>query len=97
MPHFLLSFRIESDSTYQERYDSLQETLDGIAIGTPWKETSSVCIFSAAGTVEVVADHLYLKSKVATRDQLVVIDLDNRTHRQYGCKNPALLKANLGF
>ncbi|SDN51619.1 hypothetical protein [Polaromonas sp. JS666] len=98
MPHFLLSFRIESDSTYQDRYDSLQEALRTIAAEIPWDETSSVCIFPAAGTAQSVADHLYYKSKLlAPKDLLLIIDLDNRTHAQYGCKYPNSLKANLGF
>lgn len=98
MPHFLMSFRIKSDGTYQDRYDSLQEALGTIATEIPWDETSSVCIFPATGTAQSVADHLYYKSKlVAPRDLILVVDLDNRTHAQFGCEYPALLKAHLGF
>lgn len=98
MPHFLVSFRIESNSTYQYRYDSLQEQIAAITSGVPWEETSSVYIFRAAGTAESVGHALYYKSKlVAPSDMLVVIDLNNRKHVQYGCEYPNLLLSSLGF
>lgn len=99
MAHFLVSFRLASDSTYQERYDSVIERIDAIKTnGAVWDETSSVSIFEANGTAASVCDDLYYQTKLnANKDQLVVIDTVAREVAQRGCKYPHLLTGNLGF
>jgi hypothetical protein len=99
MANFLVSFRLEENSTYQVRYDSLMEEINKLRTSTTvWDETTSLCIFEANGTAASVCEHLYLTSKVmCPPDILVVVDVGQRTVAQKGCKYPSLLKGYLGF
>lgn len=98
MANFLVSFRIAYDDTYQDRYDSLKEQIDIVALDGVWEETSSVYVFQANGTADSVGGHLYMHSKLsAITDKLLVIELLNRTHVQYGCQYPHTLRTALGF
>lgn len=102
MAHFIVTFRIASDSGYQERYDSFVEQVYKVAvggIGSTWDETTSFFSFVAVGTAASVCSALYLKSSFDdSKDIMVVIELDSRTK---ATKSPVkylnTLNGTLGF
>lgn len=101
MPNFIVSFRLASDSTYQERYESLDARVHEIAqggVGNTWEETSSMYIFIAEGNAQSICDDLYFQTKVdESKDQLLVIDVSRRQHAERGVKYPNTLAKVLGF
>jgi hypothetical protein len=101
MSHFIVTFRLKSDATYEDRYSTFTEAIYQLAgsAGFVWEETSSFCTFQAPGTASSVCSSLYLKSGFdSTKDQMVVIDLDKR---EKAVKGPlsylGMLDSCLGF
>lgn len=101
MAHFIISFRIKSDTSYQSRYDSFTSRVAEIASrdGGAWEETSSFFAIKANYTAERLCDDLYLNSEFsAALDIMIVIDLDRREKATKGeIQYPNTLGANLGF
>ncbi|RBL87889.1 hypothetical protein DDE05_00500 [Streptomyces cavourensis] len=99
MAHFIVTFRLKNDSTYQERYESFVDRVRAITPLAPWDETSSFFAFRANGSAASICSDLYLNSKFdSTKDQMVVIDLDLKQKATKGkVEYPALLEAGLGF
>jgi len=98
MSSFIVSFRIEKDSTYQDRYDSLRDRVNAITAGVVWDETTSVYIFRANGTVSTVAHDLYINTQInATKDTLLVVDPIRGEYKGYGIQYPALLDLAIGI
>ncbi|MES3000646.1 MAG: hypothetical protein V4787_08135 [Pseudomonadota bacterium] len=98
MGHFVVSFRIERDGTYQERYESLHQMVKAISTGYVWDETTSLYIFPAAGDAASVANTLYFQTQLlAPKDTIVVIDPIRSTYAGYGLKYEALLSAAIGM
>jgi hypothetical protein len=98
MGHFVITFRFESDSGYQKRYDSFVKRVDAIATKT-WSETSSFYAIEATGTAESICEDLYLHTGFSVSgDQMLVIDLDKKQKATKGeIKYPHSLTACLGF
>lgn len=101
MAHFIITFRIKSDSDYQERYDSFTKKVIEIAgsSGAVWDETSSFYSLKADTTAESLCNSLYLGSEFSsTKDIMVVIDLDNREKATIGpLRWPTVLESTIGF
>ena len=99
MAHFIISFRIKSDDTYQERYDSFIQRIAEISKEGAWEETSSFYALEADGNAESVCQDLWLKSKFnAHLDVMLVIDVHNREKATKGeIKYPNTLARCLGF
>ncbi|MVW72164.1 hypothetical protein [Bordetella sp. 15P40C-2] len=102
MAHFIVTFRIKNDATYQARYDSFVNTASSFADIIPWDETTSFLAFKAKDhtlSSAGLCSALYLQSEFdAVKDMMVVIDLDNRTKATRGdIAYPGLLAAGLGF
>lgn len=98
MSHFIVSFRIDNNSTYQDRYDSLKDRVKEIATGYVWEETTSVYILQTNGTAETVANDLYYRTKLlAPGDTLLVVDPLNGAWAGHGIKYAALLGAAIGI
>ena len=101
MAHFIISFRIKSDNDYQKRYDSLTARVIEIAgsSGAVWDETSSFFVMQAPTTAAGLCEDLYMNSAFnATKDIIVVIDLDNRKKATKGeLKWQVILEKQLGF
>ncbi|PNG53194.1 MULTISPECIES: hypothetical protein [unclassified Variovorax] len=101
MAHFILTFRIASDSGYQTRYESFVETVEKFAggPGKVWDQTTSFYVFEAESTAQAVVSHLYLKSAFdSTKDVMVVIDVDRRVKATKGqIEYEVLLTKYLGF
>lgn len=98
MANFIVSFRIEEDSSYQERYASLKDKVKQIATGYVWEETTSVYILQANGTATSVASELYYGTKLSgLGDMLLVVDPLRSQYAGYSLKYPALLSAAIGM
>ncbi len=101
MAHFIISFRIKSDESYQQRYESFTSKVIEIAgsSGAVWDETSSFYIMKAPTTAQDLCTTLYLGSDFnSTKDIMVVIDVDNREKATKGpLKWPGVLDSTLGF
>jgi len=101
MPHFVVTFRIASDATYQERYESFVDKAREIAGGGGycWEETTSFYAFKAAGTANSVCEALYFGTQFSPfKDTMVVIDLDNRQKAVKGyVQYPHTLDGAIGF
>jgi hypothetical protein len=102
MANFIVTFRIASDSGYQERYDSFVDAVHVLAqggVGSTWEETTSFLVFRAQGTADSVCQHLYLKSSFdGSKDIMVVIDIGARQKATKGpIKYLSTLTGLLGF
>lgn len=101
MTHFVISFRIKSDASYQERYDSFIKRVYEIGGEAPavWEETSSFFAIRASGNAASVCSDLYFKTEFdSAKDLMVVIDLDKGEKATKGeIKYLATLTACLGF
>ena len=98
MGHFVITFRIKSDDEYHKRYESFTERVSKIAT-RKWEETSSFYAIEADGTAESICTDLYVLSDFnATKDQMVVIDLDLKQKAVKGVlEYPYTLDSCLGF
>jgi hypothetical protein len=98
MGHFVITFRIKSDDTYQDRYDSFTKKVNEIA-DKFWEETSSFYAISASGTAQSICDKLYFETDfIESWDQVLVIDLDRKEKALRGPDMyPNTLAACLGF
>lgn len=100
MAHFIVTFRIAEDETYQERYIALVEAVAAIAGGKVWDETTSFFAFegarqSAMRMAEILFSRANLNSKT---DLLLVINLNHREKVVLGqLKDQQLLEVCLGF
>ena len=101
MTHFVISFRIHSDTTYQDRYNSFVDQVRAIGggIGGVWEETSSFFAIEATGSAASICDNLYFASAFdSSKDVMLVIDLDSKNKATKGpIKYPNILSSTLGF
>lgn len=102
MPHFIVTFRIKSDTSYQERYDSFVEQVKNVADLLPWDQTTSFLTFRSKDktlSAQDLCTHLYIYSLFdSSKDIMVVINLDDRTKATLGdIEYSPLLSAGLGF
>lgn len=102
MPHFIVTFRIKSDSSYQERYDSFIEQVREDADLLPWDQTTSFLAFRSkdkALSAQGLCNRLYVYSKFdSSKDIMVVVNLDDKTKATQGdIEYLQLLSAGLGF
>lgn len=102
MPHFIVTFRIKNDDTYQKRYDSLVDKAKELAESSPWQETTSFIAFKSKSPFETAASicsSLYTGSDFSeAKDIMVVIDLDAKKKATKGkIEYPYTLTGALGF
>lgn len=102
MAHFIVTFRIKNDDTYQDRYDTFVAKAKELAWLAPWDETTSFLAFRASDsalTAASLCDSLYYGSGFSSaKDLMVVVDLDRREKATKGLiQYEALLDAGLGF
>lgn len=98
MGHFVITFRIKSDDTYQARYDDFTKKVKEIAEKF-WEETSSFYSIKASGTAQSICDQLYFETDFAeSKDQMLIIDLEKNEKALRGPDMyPNTLAACLGF
>lgn len=84
---YAISFRIKSDSNWEERWQSLvarARTIGG-GIGAIWEETTSFFLLSSNLGTDALATDLYLNSLFdASRDKLLVVNLSNNSQASKG-------------
>lgn len=99
MASFILTFRLESNDTYSQRYDSFVKKLNELVTYRHWDETSSLYIFELDSTADQVSHDLWVGSEFnSTTDIMVVIDVTNRVKSTKGeLEYPNLLTSYLGF
>jgi hypothetical protein len=78
MAHFIITYRIKHDDTYQVRYDSFVKKLKDVSGQTFWNETSSFYAIEACTTAKELCRKLCADTgfECAT-DAVVVIDTSN--------------------
>lgn len=98
MNHFIITYRIKSDDSYQARYDSFIRRLKEASGRIFWNETSSFYAMRAAITAEALCDDLCRGSGFdCAKDAVVVIDTTNRVLATSGAvQNQELLTECLG-
>lgn len=98
MGHFVITFRLKADSTYDKRYDSFTDKIEEIAESN-WRETSSFYAIYADGTAKEICDAIYYGSEFSEdTDTMIVIDLDNNEKATRGnIEYPHTLAKCLGF
>ena len=68
--HFWISYRIHSDSTYEERYDALRGAISDAAI-REWNETTSFHLIASKMDIDKLGEKL--KKTIKTdRDRIVI-------------------------
>ena len=99
MTHFVITFRIKKDTTYQQRYESFVDHAASLGSKALWDETTSFIAMEAPGTAKDLCDSLYFGSMFDdSRDIMIVIDLDRRQKATYGeILYEHTLQACLGF
>jgi hypothetical protein len=76
MSVFAISFRIEYDDTYNERYESVVETIKTAKKSTYWCEPTSFFLIDYDGTSSELTSQIDRYSKFApSKDLLIAINL----------------------
>lgn len=99
MANFIVTYRLQDGTGYQDRYESLMEQLAKVTHDGAWEETSSFVAFTSSKSLDEIHEMLYVKSLLSpSMDALVIIDLTNRAKRASGkIEYPNTLTACLGF
>lgn len=88
METYWFSFHIENDSTYQQRYDRLIESIRDKLNGKWWLETTSFIIFQSNSNIDTIA--LAVKAAFNPNKDIAVIGMsDYKSARLIGAsKDP---------
>ena len=73
MPSYGVSFELESNSTYSERYQSLMRQINIAQSNPAWDETTSFALVKTAETLEAFALRLYLKTLVSSATDILLV------------------------
>lgn len=86
MAIFAVTFRIDDDDTYQERWSSVVSAIRDETISEYWEEPTSFALIESEKTSEAVADSINNNSKLApSKDLLLVINLSvTKGHKALG-------------
>jgi len=94
MSTYAVSFTIDYDATYVERYDSLMSEIR--ASGKIWAETTSFCLVDSNETLENLERRLFLSRFSPTRDKMLVVDVSlDRAIARGAIEYPATLRSLL--
>jgi hypothetical protein len=98
MSVFAVTFRIERDATYSDRYESLVEQIKKQARnGNTWDEPTSFVLIESAKSAKDLCDRLYYDSKIIEpTDTLLVVNLSLKEYAQRGAKYPYSLDSLMG-
>lgn len=94
MATHIISFRIASDSTYADRYESVVNAIKSEAeSGTTWEETTSLVVLKSSKSADALAGAIYVGSDFYIhKDTLLVVNASNGTCATRGkVKYPATL------
>lgn len=94
---YIISFELETDSSYSDRYQSLMDEVRKTPgnLGA-WTETTSFILLRSDEMIEALEHRLYYKSKLnSAKDKLLVIDHSGNVAVARGpFEYPATLKAH---
>jgi hypothetical protein len=96
---FAITFRLEYDNDYHERWESLVEATRAQAAGRmTWEEPTSFFLLESSKTASEIAGAIFLGSKMhSTKDVLLVLNLSAKDQAVRGeAKFPAILSYLLG-
>lgn len=99
MAVFIVSFRLEDNSTYSRRWQSMVDAINRCAIGgRTWDETTSFVLLEGNQTAEHLVNLIYLGAEFnSLTDTLLVVDVTNKRHATMGVINrPATLAGFFG-
>lgn len=78
MPTFAMTFRIDYDSSYDERYDSFVKEIRKRSPN--WEDTTSFFVLSTNESIDTFADAIYYGSKFnAAKDLYLIMDTDKKS------------------
>jgi hypothetical protein len=87
MAVFAVTFRLESDSGYSDRYQSLMDKIKKEASSATWDEPTSFVLMESSKTAQGLCDALYYGSTISeSKDQLLVVSLSSKEYAERGCK-----------
>lgn len=91
MPTLLISFRIDTDATYSDRWNSVMEAIRAQARDRyTYEEMTSLVIMNSMLSAEQAASWIYFHSKMnTTGDKLLVVDLDSKRYSVKGAVSQA--------
>ncbi len=86
MATYIISFRLEHDSNYSDRYTSVVNAIrreaDG---GSKWEEMTSMFILKSVKTADSIASSIYIGSSLdITKDAVLVVNASNGTFATRG-------------
>jgi hypothetical protein len=86
MALFAITFRINDDAEYEERYSSVTAAIEHAGrSGKHWKEPTSFYLITYSGNSETLANEIQENSLFAPdRDLLLVINLSQRGYKPAG-------------
>ena len=99
MNHFIITYRIKHDESYQGRYDAFVRKIKGFSPDSFWNETSSFYALQSEASARDICQVLCNSTGFdCAKDSVVVLDTTNRELATSGAiKEPARLKASIGF
>lgn len=86
MATYVVSFRLEYDGNYSDRYASVVDAIRKEASGgNKWEEMTSMFIFKSSKSAEEVATSIYLGSLLnASKDAVLAVSASNGTFATRG-------------
>jgi hypothetical protein len=95
MSTYLISFRLEYDSNYAERWASVVDAIRSQASGSTWEELTSLVILKSSKDAESIALAIYLGSQLnSMTDTLLVVNAKTGAYATRGQINdPATLES----
>lgn len=85
MSIFAITFRIERDAGYADRYDSVISAIKSETSSTYWDEPTSFFLIESSKNSEGLADSINARSTFSeSRDLLLVVNLSQRGYKALG-------------
>lgn len=86
MATYVVSFRLEHDGNYSDRYSSVVDAIRKEATGgNKWEEMTSMFIFKSEKSADAVATSIYLGSLLnASKDAVLVVNASDGTFATRG-------------
>lgn len=84
MAGFAVSFRIESEGNYNDRWASIIDAIRKESSEAPWEETTSFLIIHSDKTADAIASSVYLGSSMTAGDLVLVLNLSFKDHAVRG-------------
>jgi hypothetical protein len=99
MKHFIITYRIKHDDSYQGRYDAFIKRIKALSPDAFWNETSSFYALRTEESAQEICRSLCHDTGFdCTKDSVVVLDTSNHEMATSGAiQDLARLKACVGF